>query len=141
MENQETIGQRIKARREERGLSLSALADLAKVSRGYLSQIESGDVENPSAAVLFRIAKNLGTSVAKLLGEVQEPGTEGQENEPLDPILLQFAREEALTEDDIRMLSGIKRRGQRPQNVNDWRFIYEAIKRTIPENESNTGEK
>ena len=141
MEKQGRIGQRIKVRREERGLSLSALADLAKVSRGYLSQIESGDVDNPSAAVLFRISKNLGTSVAKLLGEVQEPIEDGMENEPLDPILLQFAREANLNEDDIRMLAGIKRRGQRPENVNDWRFIFEAIRRSIPAHEENTGNK
>ena len=125
------IGQRIKKRREERGLSLSALADLAKVSRGYLSQIESGAVENPSAAVLFRLAKNLGTSVAHLLGEAPEPGAQEQEKEALDPTLLQFARNENLSPEDIKMLSGIKRRGDRPLKEEDWRFMYEAIKRTI----------
>ena len=130
-----SIGQRIKERREARGLSPSALADLAKVSRGYLSQIEAGDIDNPSAAVLFRIAKNLGTSVAQLLGEVPEPGSQGQESEPLDPVLLQFARNQGLQEDDIRMLAGIKRRGVRPQTEDDWRFIYEAIRRSIRVNE------
>lgn len=131
MAAQETIGLRIKARREVRGLSPSALADLAKVSRGYLSQLESGDIDNPSAAVLYRIAKNLGTSVAHLLGEVPEPGNSEREVEALSPSLLQFARNEGLSEEDIKMLAGIKRRNVTPQSADDWRFIYEAIKRTI----------
>jgi transcriptional regulator with XRE-family HTH domain len=138
METHGNIGQRIKARREARGLNLSALADLAKVSRGYLSQIESGDIDNPSAAVLFRIAKNLGTSVAYLLGEAPEPGAQEQEDEPLDPTLLQFVRSANLPEEDIKMLAGIKRRGPRPLTEDDWRFMYEAIKRTIKPDEEKT---
>ena len=36
------IGVRIRDRREARGLTLNGLSDLARVSKGYLSQLENG---------------------------------------------------------------------------------------------------
>jgi transcriptional regulator with XRE-family HTH domain len=44
------------------------LAKRAKVTQGYVAQIESGVSKNPSLAVLQRLAKALGVPVAELLG-------------------------------------------------------------------------
>jgi transcriptional regulator with XRE-family HTH domain len=132
--DQSGVGARIKARREERGLTSSALAELAKVSRGYLSQIEGGDVDNPSAAVLFRIAKTLGTNVAALLGE--QPEEHSPQPSQVDPALMQFAHEAKLSQEDINMLAGIKHRGGGALTKEDWRFMYEAIRRTIEPREN-----
>jgi transcriptional regulator with XRE-family HTH domain len=126
-----TLGQTIKALREARGLSPAALADLARISRSYLSQIESGQMANPSATVLYRIARHLGTSIAILLGEPPEPGDDRDASSGIDPALQQFAREESLSDEDIRMLNGIRLGGKRPRETGDWRFIYEAIKRSV----------
>ena len=52
--------------RRARGLSLDALAGLARVSRGMLLQIE-GQRVNPSLATLVRIADALDVSVSALL--------------------------------------------------------------------------
>ncbi len=50
------LGKRIRELREEIGLTQGQLAGHAAVSQGYLSQLENGDVRNPSAAVLLRLA-------------------------------------------------------------------------------------
>jgi transcriptional regulator with XRE-family HTH domain len=51
------LGNKIRRSREECGLTQGQLAKSADVSQGYLSQLENGDVKNPSAAVLLRVAK------------------------------------------------------------------------------------
>lgn len=50
-----------------KGLTQRALATKAKVTPGYVAQIEMGQKRNPSLAVLRRLAKALGVPVAELL--------------------------------------------------------------------------
>lgn len=51
------LGDRIRQLREESGLTQGQLAQGSAVSQGYLSQLENGEVKNPSAAVLLRVAE------------------------------------------------------------------------------------
>jgi transcriptional regulator with XRE-family HTH domain len=51
------LGDRIRELREEFGFTQGHLAGNASVSQGYLSQLENGEVKNPSAAVLLRVAQ------------------------------------------------------------------------------------
>lgn len=51
------LGDKIRQLRESFGLTQGQLASNASVSQGYLSQLENGDVKNPSAAVLLRVAQ------------------------------------------------------------------------------------
>ena len=51
------LGDKIRALREELGLTQGQLANNASLSQGYLSQLENGDVKSPSAAVLLRVAQ------------------------------------------------------------------------------------
>ena len=44
------------------------LAGKAKVTPGYIAQLEMGQKRNPSLAVLQRLAKALGVPVTELLG-------------------------------------------------------------------------
>jgi len=53
--------------RESKGMSQRALAAKAKVTQGYIAQLEAGGKKNPSLAVLARIAKALGVPVTELL--------------------------------------------------------------------------
>jgi transcriptional regulator with XRE-family HTH domain len=122
------LGAEIKRRRKEQGLSLSDLARVAEVSKGYLSQIESEAATRPSAQTLFKIARGLGTSLAELLGEQQAPGSEPELAVPES--LREFARQERLPDVDVRMLAAIRYRGRTPRSTQDWRFIYESIKRS-----------
>lgn len=123
-----SIGERIKQRRTEKGLALAELARRTDISKGYLHNIEGGDVQSPSAEILFKIANELGTTIADLLGE--EAVDEMQDFEIPDS-LKEFAESENLPDVDVMMLAGIQYRGKRPENLEDWRFIYESIKRTL----------
>lgn len=62
----ETVGQRIKRYRKDRDMSLSQLAVAAKVSKSYLSELESGNgtTQRPSADLLYRIGKALGVAMS-----------------------------------------------------------------------------
>lgn len=51
------LGKKIRALREELGMSQAQMASSAKLSQGYLSQLENNEVQNPSAAVIFRLSK------------------------------------------------------------------------------------
>jgi transcriptional regulator with XRE-family HTH domain len=120
------VGQEIRRRREEQGLSLTDLARLAGVSKGYLSEIESNSAARPSAATLFKIASALGTSVGELLGK------SGPDSQPVNldipESLRQFAEEAKLPDAEVRMLAGIRYRGKSPKTADDWRYIYESIR-------------
>ena len=62
------LGRMIQRLREARGMSQRELARKARVTNGYVSQLEVGDKKNPSLAVLQRLAKALGVPVTELLG-------------------------------------------------------------------------
>src|SRR2546423_9236575 len=51
------LGDTIRQLREKSGLTQGQLANHSSVSQGYLSQLENGEVKNPSAAVLLRVAQ------------------------------------------------------------------------------------
>lgn len=58
-------GIRVRAAREERGLTVSKLAHLADVDQGNLSRVERG-VQGVSDEMRMRISKALGIEVADL---------------------------------------------------------------------------
>ncbi|PWE00215.1 helix-turn-helix domain-containing protein [Marinilabilia rubra] len=64
----EKLGQRIKQRRDDLGLSLSSLSKMAGVSLSLLSQIEHGKTF-PSLHTLKNISVALNSSVGTLIGE------------------------------------------------------------------------
>lgn len=71
-----TLGERVKKRRDELGISLNALARKAGVSTSYLWEIENGKRINLTGAVLERLADALGCSVDYLLGRDHSPSVE-----------------------------------------------------------------
>lgn len=78
MELAEVVGSALRSRREERGMSLGALARAAGVGKGTLSEIERG-VRNPTLSTVYALAAALGVPLATLLAgrpgvEVSSPG-------------------------------------------------------------------
>src|SRR3990172_4329792 len=59
------FGRRLRAERVASGLSLAALADRLKVTKGYISRLESGKA-TPSAHMVERIAKAIGVDSGPL---------------------------------------------------------------------------
>ena|SRR3989442_9407382 len=50
-----------------RGISLRKIEDITKISNAYLSQLETGKAENPSPAVLYKLAKVLDVPYESLM--------------------------------------------------------------------------
>ena len=125
----ERIADRIKKRREEAGLSLGQLAEDAGVSKSYLWRLENGEGEvRPSGRTLYRIAGALGTTMSELLGN--EVLVDDPKEFPAN--LVRFADEHDLTARERTMLAQIEFRGRRPQSVEDWEFLWNAIERSVP---------
>lgn len=57
----------IQVLREAKGMTQRDLAEKARITPGYLAQLELGLRENPSLEVLKRLAKALGVPVTELL--------------------------------------------------------------------------
>lgn len=62
------VGKRLRELRQEKGYSITELAELAGVSKSYLSYIERDVQKNPSLQFLTKIASTLETEVEVLLG-------------------------------------------------------------------------
>jgi transcriptional regulator with XRE-family HTH domain len=60
------LGNKIRELREAFGFTQGQLAGSASVSQGYLSQLENGDVKNPSASVLLRVAEAMNVDADEL---------------------------------------------------------------------------
>lgn len=60
------LGDKIRQLREDTGLTQGHLAAGSSVSQGYLSQLENGEVKNPSAAVLLRVAQAINVDPDEL---------------------------------------------------------------------------
>ena len=64
-----TIGETLRAERNERGLTLKQVAEGAHVSVSYLAEIERGE-KDPSSRVLKSIAGGLDVEVSELLKRI-----------------------------------------------------------------------
>jgi transcriptional regulator with XRE-family HTH domain len=73
------LGNNIRDRRTELGMTLEALAAKCHVSRAMLSDIER-DAKSPTVRVISQIAMGLDTTVSELLGE-PPPKQHGQESQ------------------------------------------------------------
>ena len=61
------LGTQLKVARQAAGLSLSRVAQPAKISATYLQKLEAGVVQNPSPRVLQRLAAVLNVSYLTLM--------------------------------------------------------------------------
>jgi len=91
-----TLGKKIRGLRDELGMSQAQLAAQAELSQGYLSQLENDEVQNPSAAVIFRLARSLHIDPRVLMQAAgytelaQEGANAGRYEVSVDPDLLSF---------------------------------------------------
>lgn len=79
-----SVGQRLRARREEQGLSLREFARRLGVSPSAISKIET-DKYRPSVSTLWSIVSELGMSLDELFGAAREPRATAHPEPPHPP--------------------------------------------------------
>lgn len=120
------LGARVKQFRTERGMSLSQLAANARLSKSYVSAIESGDAPRPSGETLYAIAEAVGVLMSDILGRQVLPTAAPDHPQSL----VEFAEEAKLPEADVKMLASIQFRGDQPRTKERWALIYSTIRQT-----------
>jgi transcriptional regulator with XRE-family HTH domain len=130
-------GDRIRAIRDKRGLTQDQLADKAKISTGFLSDVENGK-RNVSSENLLKIANALGASADYLLrGETRE--TIQRQPVVIPPELSEAAGDLGLSyTQTLETLeahnSVVARRSTKETkrlSVEEWKEFYRAIKRVF----------
>jgi transcriptional regulator with XRE-family HTH domain len=131
------IGARIKARRLELGWTLERLATEAKVSKGFLSDLENGVRKTAGGNYLREIANALQFSLDHLItGAVDE--NRGQDIQ-IPASLASFARQENLSFQQTFTLLQMRkqiiafRSDSKSDDLEnfDWRPLYDAVKQHL----------
>lgn len=143
------LGANVARLRELRGLSLGALGEAAGgLAKSYLAKLEKGDVENPGLRTLSAIARALDVTVADLLRTAEpDSGPEGQallaQQAAFTQVLADLpaglrefldrmaAERRPVPPDMVRALAAVQFRGRRPERPDDWRFLYDAMIRSV----------
>jgi XRE family transcriptional regulator, master regulator for biofilm formation len=145
----EILGQRLRQLRELRGLSLTKVATDADVAKSYLAKLERGEVSNPGLTTLGRVAAVLEVTLPQLLASPTASHTRPRWSSVVDPLEIERLKESMLPSlvaflkiledeeqatvpaDVVRSLALLQIRGRRPETVENWRFVYEAIRRSV----------
>ncbi|MBP1971184.1 XRE family transcriptional regulator of biofilm formation [Virgibacillus natechei] len=94
------IGEKIKNKRQEKEMSLSELAERAKVAKSYLSSIERNLQTNPSIQFIEKVSKVLGVSANDLIKEDNTEVTDKLDDEWLS--IVQEAMKSGVTKEQFK---------------------------------------
>lgn len=130
-----TLGDRLKARRQILGLTQEDLAKKAAISKGFLSEVENNS-RNLSAENLLKLARELGVSLDYLMKGEGSADSPLREKLQIPDSLAKFAVEKNLQFDETITLLGMKkqvvarRRDEGDDDLEsfDWRKFYESVK-------------
>lgn len=128
------LGDRIRSLRIDRDVPLAELARRAKISRSYLYELEREDSDQrpvPTAVVLYRLARELGVSVADLV-EPEPPRVADLRDKDIPQGLVEAAEELGLNRSDVRHLASIRFRGQQPQSAGRWKLLIQQLELSQP---------
>lgn len=124
------LSQKIRQLREEKEWSLNKLAEMAGVSKAYLSQLENNVSKQPSAEVLLKIASALRTTIADLLDKPVRVHAKdfGEMPDGLRELIDEQGETLDIREEDVKMLMSIRYRGNQPETPEDWEHILRTIR-------------
>ena len=89
------VGTKLRDLRKQNGLTQQELADRAELTKGFISQLEQGQV-TPSLVTLFDLIECLGTTPSDFF---KPTGAEKQSNQ-MEPVLVTIQPHSALPTDD-----------------------------------------
>ncbi|MGO9574746.1 MAG: helix-turn-helix domain-containing protein [Terriglobales bacterium] len=127
---QPAFGLLLQRLREQRGLSLRELAQLASIDHAYIYRLETGDKESPSEEVLTKLVRALkaGKREAEMLRYLAE-------HPHIDPGLVAYTLTDAtVTIEEFSSVAGVAFRGTaRP----DYPKLIERVRRILREEHGN----
>ena len=129
------VGERIKQRRQTLGYTQDRLATEANISKGFLSDVETG-TRNPSAEYLLRIGDALGVSLDYLMKGGPPPSESTNRRVSIPASLAEFAVKRDLPFGSVKAILEAKLQfvANRRDTVDndlekfDWAGFYDAIK-------------
>ena len=133
----DTVGKRIRKLREDKKMTLEVLSQRADISKGFLSDAETGN-RNLSSQNLLKIANVLNASLEYLLrgADAAPPSPEPL---TIPPELIEAARElnlsfphtEALLAAHRSVVARRSAEGLRSRSVDEWKELYQTIKKFL----------
>ncbi|MBS1790517.1 MAG: helix-turn-helix domain-containing protein [Acidobacteria bacterium] len=78
----QTLGQFLKASRETKELSLRGVEKVTGISNAYLSQLEGDKIKQPSPTLLHKLCELYGVSYSTAMELTGYPTTQGNEDTP-----------------------------------------------------------
>lgn len=111
------IGENVRNFREQKGLSMTDLADRALISKSYLSNIERNLKTNPTIDILLRISNVLEVNMYDLI-DLEDLNKSYNISAPLEDSSSSWSHIEQLAE-----VEGIKR-----NQVSDYKVLFDFIR-------------
>ncbi len=100
-----TIGARIRARRQDLGLSVDELAARLGKNRATVYRYENGDIENLPVGILAPLASALETTEAYLIGLANDPAPLAVHSvTPIEKIKAALEQEDSQTAEIIKLV-------------------------------------
>jgi transcriptional regulator with XRE-family HTH domain len=132
-----TVGDNIRTVREKLGWTQDKLAAEAKISKGFLSDVENKG-KNISLDLLLKVATALGASVGYLAtGEGQEPGEKrpvmipSELSEAAERLSLTYPETLDLLESYNAVVARRSNRTKGTMTVEDWMALHKALKNVV----------
>lgn len=125
------LGAKIRFYRQGKGWSLADLAEKSGISKAYISDLENGAAGKPNIQYVFSIAVALDVTLNDLLKDAttkEQRAKRRRSPEELPPGLAELQGELQLSDDDIETLAQVNFRGNRPKDLEGWRFVLQAIR-------------
>lgn len=134
------LGENVRFRRHGKGWALNDLAEKSGIGKAYISDLENGVAGKPNIQYVFAISNALGVTLDELLQDAApkaaDPQKKRRDTRDLPPGLKELQMEMNLSDSEVEMLAQVNFRGNRPKDMEGWRFLLEAIKmlsqRTAP---------
>jgi len=132
-----SVGDRIREIREELGLTLDKLADKTGISKGFLSDVETGK-RDISSEYLLKIADAVGASLDYLLrGENSTSSSIRQKpveipselSQAAQQLKLSYAQTLELLEANQSVVARRSTKSLKRFGVDDWKELYKAIRK------------
>ena len=132
-----SVGDRIREIREELGLTLDKLADKTGISKGFLSDVETGK-RDISSEYLLKIADVMGASLDYLLRGENSTSTGARQkaveiprelSEAAQQLKLSYAQTLELLEANQSVVARRSSKSLKRFGVDDWKELYKAIRK------------